>query len=421
MHNKAPEKYRTEKKSPGAPKEERFSYVIKNLRLNIERGEVKASSLQDAIRKIENKAFQIISVERARKPFAVQLRTYHIENITFLFREISIILKSGLTLQRAFIILNEQAESAGAREIFAAIQKSLEEGRSFSESLGLFPGIFTRFHRSMVRASEQGGFLQQSIEYLSDVLEREAHLKKKVKTALMYPLILITLSLIGGFLIFSSITPHLETLVKDLDLELPLFSRIMMELFGLTRNCFIFIPSVVVALYILYALWAYIGNTRRGQLWWEKFVLSLPVIKELKVKAVITHALITLSSLVSSGVHLVEALMLAGETCDHYYIGGAFQSIAENIKEGQTIWESMEAYPAFFPQTLVAMVSVGEETGELAEVLSRTAAFYELDLNTSLESFTKIIEPAAVTLLGVMIGLMILSFFVPVYAALNRF
>ena len=407
------------RESDKAPPLNRYYYEIRDLRNRFVKGNVEAVNLQEAVRKLERISQSIIIVEKSHPPLPMSYRRWNPSGLMMLFREISIMSRSGLTIQRSIDVLRSQSEDKGIKEVLFSIQKAIEEGKTFSEALRQFPRVFSKFHVALIKASEEGGFLETSIDYLASVMEREIKLTQRVRAAGLYPAIVFCIGIVGLALIMIFIVPQLEMLISDLEVPLPYYTKIVMNVSGDLRKYYIFIPLILMLIYSIPRIIRFFGGTAYGKFIKERFLKTIPVIGPLIIKSITTHALIVLSALTRSGVKITQSLELAAETCDNHLIGNALQNVSASVKEGATIADGMRRYPRLFSQMLIAMVMVGEESGELSDAFQKTAQLYEIELEAALESFTKMIEPLAVGLLGVLIGLMLLSFFVPIYSALN--
>jgi type IV pilus assembly protein PilC len=396
-----------------------YNYEIRDLKNRLVKGKIEAASLQEAVRKLERVSQSIIVIEKSIPPLPISFRRWNPSGLMLLFKEISIMSRSGLTIQRSIDVLRNQADDSAVKEVLSSIQRALEEGKSFSEALRQFPRVFTKFHIALIKASEEGGFLETSIDYLAAVMEREIKLAQRVRAAGLYPAIVFCIGLIGlaGLMIF--VFPQLETLIRDLGVPLPFYTKIVMNVSGDLRKYYLFIPFIVMLIYNIPRIIRFFGGTEYGKFIRERFVKTIPIIGPLIVKSITTHALIVLTALTRSGVKITQSLELAAETCDNHLIGSALQDVSASVMDGSTIADGMRRYPKLFSQMLIAMVMVGEESGELADAFHKTAQLHEIELECALESFTRMIEPVAVGVLGVLIGFMLLSFFVPIYSALN--
>ncbi len=402
------------------PSHKRYSYVIRDLKGKIVKGNITAENLRAAIRKLEPKSLKVISLEKIHIEETLGVNKLKLRDLMVFFRELAVIYKSGIPIHRAINVVQKETEDPDIRKIFTNMRDSLRQGKSFSESMALFPEVFTRFHRSLVKAAEQGGYLESGLDYLSHVIEKEVDLRMKVKSSLNYPVFVFIFGLAGCLLVFLWISPFLQTIVSSFGVKLPIYTRILLTFAQLVHRFFFLIPVLIVICLILAKFKDRLFHMQIVKLRWEQFIFSIPRVNDLVKKSILTHALIVLSSLLKSGVKLTYCLELAAESCDSIIVGTAFQIVSEQIQEGKTLAECMSEQPEIFPRVLVTMVSVGEEAGELSETLEKTASFYEADVSYAADSFAKFIEPLASLLLGAFVAVLVLSFFVPIYSILNR-
>jgi type II secretory pathway component PulF len=396
-----------------------FVYKARDPRGETKEGQISAYSLNEAIRKLEKRSFSIIALEKAPTRFDLIPSRIRFTDLITLFRALSTMSNCGLNIRRTLNILESQADSPVLKAIFFNLYKSIDAGKSFSEALGLFPGIFTNFHRSIIRASERGGFFSTGLGYLADILEREMALQNKVRAALNYPIVIFCVGILICMAVMYWIIPMLTSIVKDMGVKLPFYSRMLIFAGECLRRWEIVIPSIFVLGYGAFMLFRYFSGTMKGKMMWDRLSISIPVVGEIRTKAMLVHTIIMLAYLTKAGENVVNSLELAGNTCDNVIMGGAFQDIANAVKEGETIGEGMSRYPRIFPRTLVAMVVVGEESGELEHALMRTSTLFEIELQTMLDGFTKLIEPLAIIVLGFIVSVLLLSMFVPIYSVMG--
>jgi len=398
-----------------------YAYEIEDHRGNRKKGILRAHSLPGAIRTLERRSKTIFSVQKAEERSVLLLRRWNPDGVHLFFRQLSVMVKSGLPLKYAITVLKTQQEDAEAKDIVSHLERGLERGLSFSESLAQFPQIFSKFHRSIIKASEEGGFLDVSLLYLASVMEKETLIRQKVRGALNYPIAICAVGIAGTVFIFYWIFPYLKMLITDLKIELPLYSRIVFTIAERLEKYYILIPVAILVYILLKNLVHASRNTLQGRLFWERIVLHTPVVKDIKKKEILTHALYILACLTEAGISVVPSFELAGESCGNLYIEGAFQDVVEKLREGGSLNDGMNSHNDIFPRTMIAMITVGEESGELSEVLAKTAEMYESELFHDIEGFTRLIEPVAIGGLGLLIGFLIVSFLVPIYTAVNHF
>jgi type IV pilus assembly protein PilC len=407
-------------KPADAPRGELYDFEIRDLKGGLVKGEIVAASLKEAIRKLEKKSTLIVSVKKAPPKILSIHRKIDTYDLMLIFRELSIMCQSGFRIHKALNIIGSQAQDPPTKIVILGLNESLEQGLSFSDSLKRYPDTFSKFHMSIVKAAESGGFLENSLDYIASIMEREMMIRKRVQAALNYPIALFVVGLLGAFIVFFWIFPYIQLLVKDLNIKLPLYSHLLMTMAAALRNLYIVLPTVIIAFILLARFNRFFRGTIEGKMWKERVLMLIPGIRDIVRKSVLSHVLIILEALTNAGVHIVNALELASETCNNFLIGNAILEVSSLVKEGKGVGEGMAQFPNVFPRTVVTMVVVGEESGELAEVFKKTAFLYDIELSTTIDSFTKLIEPIAVATLGIMAGLLILSFFVPIYTAINK-
>ncbi|MGV8124755.1 MAG: type II secretion system F family protein [Candidatus Xenobiia bacterium LiM19] len=401
------------------PLPECYEYRIINQRGDEETGEIKAQSLRAALRVLEKKSQRVLSIDKVSRASTFYPLRLTQEELMVFFRELSVICASGLSLQRALQILMEQSGEDDMQAVSASLRKSLEKGNLLSHALQLHPQAFSPFYISMVKSGEASGRFDVTLAYIANLLEREISLKKKVQASLHYPFILFTAGVAGSLIVFRFIFPYLKILVEGLGAKLPFYTLMMINLADSLGSFYIFIPLMFFAVVAGFMVVSFFRKTIYGRYLWEKIMFSIPVFKDVKKKSLLTHSVLILSSLVQSGVKVTAALEYAADISDSLIIGNAIRDIVRKVQEGETIGDSMKAYSSLFPQALVAMVTVGEESGKLSEILDKIVTLYEVELESTLTSFTRLIEPLAVGVLGILAGGAILALFVPIYIAIN--
>ncbi len=398
-----------------------FQYEVKDREGKSIKGEIRAPTLKDALRKLEKRSATIVSLEKATHSAAAPA-TGRIkgDDLLFIFRELSVLMDCGVPLRRALSVMIEQEKESRTRELLSFIRISVEKGNAFSDSMAKFPDTFSRFHISLVKAGEAGGFTGKSLAYLASVLEKESDLKKRVKAALNYPLVVFVIGISISLGAFCMIYPYVKIVVRDLGVKLPFYSRAMMAVIDWLGNPYISVPLLIAALYMAVKMKSILNCTVFGRMWKEKMSLSIPGLKDIVKKTILTRVLFVMEALMASGVNIINALELAADCCENLVVEHALNSVVMRIKEGESMAQGMENYPSLFPRTVISMISVGEESGDLPEMFRRTAAFYTMELTATLESFVKLVEPVAIVTIGTIVMTLILSFFIPIYMTLSQ-
>ena len=398
-----------------------YRYEIKDIEGKSVKGQLKAKNLKDALRTLEKRSATVVSLEKVSRAPAFKAGNIKGDELLFIFRELSVLIECGIPLTRALTVMIGQEKDSAVKELLSSMQVSVEKGESFSLSMSRYPETFSRFHISLIKAGEAGGFIGRSLAYLASVLEKESNLKKRVRASLNYPLVIFIFGIAISLGAFFMIYPYVKMVVRDLGVNLPLYSRAMMAVIDWLESPYIFVPLLFATFYVMVKLKSILSSTVHGRMWKEKLSLSIPCLRDIVKKTILTRILFVMEALLASGVNLINALELAADCCENLIVEHALKSVVSRIRDGESMAEGMESYPSLFPRTVISMISVGEQSGNLAELFRKTATLYTMELTATLESFVRLVEPLAIVTIGTIVTVMILSFFVPIYMALSKF
>jgi|GEM_PF-184699 len=397
-----------------------FHYEIRDRDGKSTKGEIRARNLKEALRKLEKRSVTIVSLEKSTQTSTVKTGRLKTDDLLFIFRELSVMMECGVPIRRALTVMMDQEKEGRIKDLLTFIRLSVEKGESLSDSMSKLSDTFSRFHISLIKAGEAGGFTDKSLAYLASVLEKESSLNKKVRASLNYPLAIFITGIVMSAGAFCMIYPYVKVIVRDLDISLPVYSRAMMALIDWLESPYISIPLLIGAVYMTVKLKSILNCTVHGRMWKEKMSLSIPGLKDIVKKSIMTRILFVMEALLASGVNLINSLELAADCCENLIVEHTLKSVVSRIKEGESMAQGLESYPSLFPRTVVSMISVGEESGDLPEMFRKTASLYTMELNATLESFVKLVEPVAIVTIGTIVSLLILSFFIPIYTALSN-
>lgn len=397
-----------------------YVYEVRDFEGKARKGQLKAFSLKEAVRILEKHSLSIVSLEKA--PYKEVIHPERIDplNLMIFFRELSIMVDSGLSLRRALAVLAQQQSDKTTRSILESLLRSIEGGLPLSGALGFFPKTFSRFHQGLVRAGETGGFMSISLNYLAGAMEKEIYLKKKLKAALNYPLMVSAMGAAFLLMAFYWCLPYVRVLVRDLNLNLPLLTRILLAVADIMTRYYVILPIIAVALFIYYNWNSLARRFLKDNQSIDKLFLSIPIVRDIIKSSLIIQTFIVLEALIGSGVNIVHSIRLSGEICENKIMRDILSEVAEAITRGKTLSDGLAAYPAFFSRTVISMIIVGEESGEMRDILNRIIQIFTVELDTIIESFTKLVEPLAIAMMGLVMGAVVILFFMPIYTALNQ-
>jgi type IV pilus assembly protein PilC len=287
----------------------------------------------------------------------------------------------------------------------------VEKGASLSQALAKHPKVFNKLYVSMVKSGEIGGVLDQVLLRLSDTIEKQVELRGKIKSAMTYPVAVLglVLMIVAAMLLF--IVPIFDSLYDDLGGTLPLPTRILLVVSSIMTR---FLPIVILVLVgAAYAFRRWI-KTNTGRRAFDRFKLRVPVFGGLVQKTALTRFAHTLSSLLRSGVPILEALEIVSDTVSNTVMSDAIQDVSQAVKGGESIHKPLQNHPVF-PPMVVQMMAVGEETGALDEMLEKIGLFYEQEVEATVDALTSLLEPALIVVLGGAVGGMVVSLYMPMF------
>jgi len=326
-------------------------------------------------------------------------------------RQFATMINAGLPLVNCLQILGRQQDNKAFASIIGELTSDVEKGGTLAEAMGRHSSIFNELYVNMVSAGEQGGILDTILARLATHLEKSASLRSKIKTAMLYPMVvMIVLALvISVMLIF--IIPIFENMFSDLGGELPGPTKLVIALSNFFVANILFIVLGVIALIVGYKMWY---KTDSGQKVIDKIKLSLPVFGQLQSKMAIARFTRTLGTLVSSGVAILDGLSITSKTAGNRVVADAIMQARTSISGGENISNPLEA-SGVFPTMVTSMIAVGEETGGLDEMLLKIADFYEEEVDVAVAGLTSVLEPIMIVVLGTVVGGMVISMYLPIF------
>ncbi len=337
------------------------------------------------------------------------------KSLTIFTRQLATLIDSGLPLLRSLTVLEKQEPNPVLRATVGALAENVQGGSTFSESLAQHPKIFNKLYVNMVKAGELGGVLEVVLNRLAEYQEKAQKLKNKIVSAMVYPVIVMFIAV--GILVFLMIfiVPKFKEMFTNTDQELPLISKIVFGTseFFLARPLFLpnvfFLFIVFSVLVVIFNIW---GKTKGGRSAIDLIKLRMPVLGDIQRKSAVSRFSRTLGTLVTSGVPILQALNITRDTAGNVVISSAIEKVHEAVKEGETIVTPLQA-SGVFPNMVISMVDVGEETGQLPEMLLKIADVYDDEVDNSVTALTSILEPIMIVILALIVGSVVFALFLP--------
>jgi type IV pilus assembly protein PilC len=334
------------------------------------------------------------------------------EKINFV-ENLSIMLKAGISITRGLQILVKQTRNAKFKNILTDVAHQVESGTSLGEAVGKYPNVFSNILVSMIKVGEVTGNLDKSLEYLSIQLQREADLKSKTRGAMIYPSVIVSAMIIIGVLMSIFVLPSLTSTFKDFGAQLPLTTRIVIFISDFMSG-----HAVVVVLGMIAVVAGLIAayRTEQGQRIFDAALLHMFVINTIVKKINLARFARILSSLLKSGIPIVQGLEVAGDSMGNVFYKELLHESAISVKVGKPLTEALNKNNSLFPILVVQMLQVGEESGTVEEILGQLALHYEEEVDTTLRNLSSIIEPLLLLVIGGVVGVLALALISPIYS-----
>lgn len=337
------------------------------------------------------------------------------KNVTLFVRMFATMIDAGLPLVQGLEILSQDKENVTMGALLKKVRSDVEEGSTFADALRKHPKYFDNLFVNLTEAGETGGILDTILARIATYMEKNEAIKAKIKGAMVYPVIVITVavSVVSVLLIF--VIPVFATLFTELGATLPLPTRIVIALSNfLKRWIIVIIPGLMVAAWALKKFYA----TEKGRVFIDGLTIRTPLISNLIVKSAVARFTRTLGTLVSSGVPILDSLEITARAAGHAIIEMAILATRDSIKEGKTIAEPLEATEVF-PGMVVQMISVGEQSGALDSMLMKIADFYEAEVDEAVEALTSAMEPMLIVFLGITVGGVVIAMYMPMFTMIQ--
>lgn len=324
---------------------------------------------------------------------------------------------AGLSLPRALKTLARQSKSQFFQETIIQIADDVRKGQSLASSFSKQPKIFNEFFVNMIKVGELSGNLEQVLKILSSQMKKDHDLIAKVRGAMFYPAVILVAMLgIGtGMMIF--VVPKLTTVFEELNVDLPLTTRVLISFSHLLQNYILF---ALIGLVILIVLFRFFIKTKRGKKYLHLIFLHTPIFGTIVKKVNLARFSRTLSSLVKGGLGIVESLNVLSHTLGNLYYQASLKRAAKAVEQGETLHQTLSKDENLYPLMILQMVEVGEETGSLADILERLASFYEEEVDQTTKNLASIIEPILMIIIGAAVGFFAISMITPMYSMMGN-
>ncbi|MCX7928035.1 MAG: type II secretion system F family protein [Candidatus Omnitrophica bacterium] len=390
-----------------------YQYTAKDRNGRSVIGVIEATNEQEAVVALQNKMLVVISI-KSIKTKGIKTATkgkIKLDDLVVFSRQLATMIDSGIPLVQALGILSEQVENKSLREVVVTCRQDIEAGMSFCDALSKHPAVFSELFINMSRAGEASGMLDEVLDRLATYLEKSAALQRKIQSSLIYPAVVVSMAILITTVLLLKVVPTFEGIFAMLGGTLPLPTRILIGISKIFRRYFLF---VVVGFVVGGYIFRRYVDTPKGRYKFDQYLLKLPILGELFQKVAVAKFARTFSTLVKSGVSVLNALEIVAKTSGNKVIEEAINNARTAVRQGESISEPLSRSKVF-PPIVCRMVGVGEQTGQLEKMLSKIADFYDEQVDAAVAGLTSLIEPLVIAFLGIVIGGIVIALFLPIF------
>ena len=375
---------------------------------------LEAPSRDDVIAQLRRQRLNVVKIDEAtpKKPKRGHIK---MRDIVILTRQFSTMINAGLPLVQAMTILAEQSQNKVLSEIMRKVVFDVESGNTVADALSKHPQAFSNLYVNMVAAGEAGGILDTILMRLATFMEKNDALIRKVKGAMIYPGVIMSVAAIAVTVLLIFVIPVFENLFASAGLALPLPTRIVMGASRFLKGYWYIVLGVATAAFFMFKRY---HATSDGKLKIDRFMLKVPVLGDVLRKSAVSRFTRTLGTLISSGVSILDGLEITAKTAGNRVVQDAIMESRSSIAGGDTIAQPLKK-SGVFPPMVISMISVGEQTGGLDEMLSKIADFYDEEVDAAVSNLLSLLEPVMIVFLGVVVGGMVVSMYLPIFDMIN--
>jgi type IV pilus assembly protein PilC len=389
------------------------------------RGQVEAETKQAVSDQLKARGLIVLDVGEKHTSREINLTVFErvkLGDLAVCSRQLATMVSSGMTILRALFVLEEQTENKKLLEALTAVRRDVEAGLAFSDALARHPKIFGPLFVSMVRAGEIGGVLESSLLRIADQLEKEDALRRQVRSAMVYPTVVLSVALLVMIALVAFVVPVFAGVLKQVaqtqsGQQLPVITQFTVNVSHIVTSYWWALIIVTALMVVAFLKWK---KSETGRPQWDRFRLRVPFkIGDIVQKIAIARWARTLSALTSAGVPLLEALDITGKTAGNVVVERAMGAVIDSVKQGGTIADPLREAP-IFPTMVGHMVGVGESTGELDTMLTKIAEFYEERVAAAVKALTSILEPVMIVVIGGMVGFIVIAMYLPLFKVYDQ-
>lgn len=395
-----------------------YQFVSKDLSGKTYAGTLEAENLNTFYRILSDRNQFCVSVHQAgaaSKPIGVSKRKLKLKELAVFSRQFSTMLSSGLTVIKCLDILYQQAEGKFLREVILRVYESVQKGESLSRAMKAQGAAFPSLFLSMIESGEASGSLENVLERMADQFDKDSKMKNRITQALIYPIVLVILIILVVIFMLVFILPQFNVMFEQFNATLPLPTKILLAISGAIINYWYIMIAVIA---IIAFLWKYYLKSESGRLWWDRLKTRFPIAGKLLLIIISSRFARTLATLFSSGMPIVQALEIVGSVLGNKFAETKIADICDDVRRGIALSVAVNR-AGIFPPMLCSMIKIGEESGNLDNILVKTSTYYDEDSSNAIQKLISLIEPILIVFLAFIVGFIVISIILPIFSIYN--
>lgn len=384
-------------------------------------GAIDAESLKGAQSKLKREGIFVTDIKSKKKAAGKKSKTSRsgrasTEDMSLMTRQLATLLKANIPLVETLGAVSDQVENPALKEVLSDIKNQVTEGQTLYRSLKKYPHFFDKIYVSMCEAGEMSGTLDLILLRLAEFTEAQDELNKKIKSAMLYPVIMLLFTIIMLMGLFVYVIPKITVIFEQSpELTLPWFSELIIDFSGLLVNYWFVIIVVGIGCYFLFHFWK---KTPAGKIIWDQIILKIPIVGHLLRMVAVSRFTRTLSTLLTGGVPMLDAMDIVKNVVNNHVLATAIENARDNISEGESIAAPLKKSEQF-PPIVIHMIKIGEKTGDLENMLTQVANSFDFQVKTKIDGLTSLLEPLMIIVMGVVIGVIALAIMIPIFELSN--
>lgn len=378
---------------------------------------IEADSETILIAKLRDQSMHVLDIQVTKKKssFSFGKKKMKPKALVIFSRQFATMIDAGIPILRCLDILSSQTKDPALKPVLEQLTVDVKSGMALNEAMAKHPNVFNKLYVNMIRAAEVGGILDLILDRLAGFLEYESEIRGKIKSAMMYPVLVLCFSMLMLFVLFSFVLPKFKEIFTGMNVEMPPMTAALFSMGDFMQKSWYIIIIAAVGMFIGIKQW---GKTPKGRYQLDYFKLKMPIVGELSLKMSIARFTRTFGTLINSGVPMMRSLEIVGETLGNLVLANAIDATRTSIREGQKLSAPLIA-SGLFPTMVTHMIDVGEESGRLSEMLVKIGDFYDSEVEGTVKGLTSMIEPMLIIFLGVVVGFIAISVMTPIFKLVN--